>query len=106
MSTPPRRFTVVLKPQLADAEGHPEHGSALRAATVRATGRAGASGYPRYEGEGISADIDPATRTVEALSVDGRELPYGWVAEVTEEEDDDGTGDGDPTVPSASAPPG
>ncbi|MFP3987223.1 hypothetical protein U9R90_06900 [Streptomyces sp. E11-3] len=86
MRPSPRRFTVVLKPQLTDAEGHPDHGSALRSGTVEATGRAGESGYPRYEGEGITAEIDPATRTVEAVSVDGRELPYGWVAEIADEE--------------------
>ncbi|WP_231626774.1 hypothetical protein [Streptomyces apocyni] len=102
MSTSPRRFTVVLKPQLTDAEGHPDHGGVLRSATVEATGGTGESGYPRYEGEGITADIDPRTRTVEAVSVDGRELPYGWVAEVADEDGEHGEDAGDPSTPSAS----
>ncbi|NBE54713.1 hypothetical protein, partial [Streptomyces boluensis] len=85
MSAIPERFTVLLKPQLADAEGHPEHGGALRSATVTHTGRTGSSGFPRYEGDGVQADIDPATRTVEAVTVDGSALPYGWVAQVAEE---------------------
>ncbi|MFC7308040.1 hypothetical protein ACFQVC_27895 [Streptomyces monticola] len=89
MSPTPARFTVVLKPQLTDAEGHLDHGGALRSATVRHTGGFGASGFPRYEGDGLQVDIDPATRTVEAATVDGDELPYGWVAEVAP--DDDGS---------------
>ncbi|MDI3418338.1 hypothetical protein [Streptomyces luteolus] len=84
MSAIPERFIVVLKPQLTDAEGHPDHGTALRSATVVRTGETGASGFPRYAGEGVHVDIDPATRTVEAATVDGDELPYGWVAEVDE----------------------
>ncbi|MGW0736796.1 hypothetical protein [Streptomyces sp. NPDC002851] len=84
MSPTPARFTVILKPQLTDTEGHVDHGGALRSATVEFTGRRGASGFPRYSGEGMVADIDPATRTVEAVTVDGYELPYGWVAEAAE----------------------
>lgn len=93
MSRNPQRYTVVLKPQLADAEGHPEHGSALRGAVVRATGGTGASGYPCYEGEGVRADIDPETRTVEAVTVDGAELPYGWVAQVADDAEGASWGD-------------
>ncbi|WP_372350592.1 hypothetical protein [Streptomyces sp. KL116D] len=78
----PDRRTLVLKPRLTDAEGRPDHGNPLRAVPVVATGEEGESGYPRYEGEGVAADIDPATGTVEAVTVDGEELPYGWVAEV------------------------
>ncbi|MEB3961554.1 hypothetical protein OKJ48_15045 [Streptomyces kunmingensis] len=81
----PARYTVVLKPRLTDADGHPDHGNPLRSVPVTATGAAGASGYPRYAGEGVQADIDPRTRAVEAVTVDGEELPYGWVAEVEEE---------------------
>ncbi|MGF6946654.1 hypothetical protein BKA18_006507 [Streptomyces auratus] len=32
---------------------------------------------------GMAADIDPSTRTVEALFVDGAELDYGLTALVT-----------------------
>jgi hypothetical protein len=81
----PARYTVVLKPRLTDAEGRTDHGAALRSVSVAVTGAEGTSGYPRYEGEGVQADIDPATSTVEALTVDGEELPYGWVAEVADE---------------------
>ncbi len=54
--------------------------SAVRSAVVEATGESGASGYPRYVGHGIVADIDPRTRTVEAVLVDGAELDYGLTA--------------------------
>ncbi|MFF3729118.1 hypothetical protein ACFYXM_01985 [Streptomyces sp. NPDC002476] len=56
----------------------------LRSAVVAATGETGASGYPRYAGEGVVADIDPATRTVEALLVDGAELDYGLSVRINE----------------------
>ncbi|OON72188.1 hypothetical protein [Streptomyces tsukubensis] len=85
-------YTVVLKPQIADAEGHPEHGSVLRGGVVAATGEEGASGYPRYEGEGIVAEIDPHTHAVEAVTVDGEELPYGWVAQASATGADRGEG--------------
>lgn len=57
---------------------------AIRSAVVEATGETGASGYPRYAGEGMVADIDPATRTVEALLIDGAELDYGLSVRVSE----------------------
>ncbi|MFB6805609.1 hypothetical protein [Streptomyces sp. NPDC056387] len=81
----PDRYTVVLRPGLTEpgAAASARRG-VLRTALVEATGAYGASGYPRYEGEGIQADIDPETRTVEAVTVDGAELPYGWVAQVTD----------------------
>lgn len=79
-------YDIVLKPQTADFEGHPRHGPVLRVMSVRATGAKGATGYPRYAGEGVEADIDPRTRTVEAITVDGEELPYGWVALVADED--------------------
>lgn len=82
METAPARFTILLKPQSTSADGRVDHGGVLRSAAVEATGTVGASGFPRYEGEGVQADIDPRTRTVEAITVDGKELPYGWVAEV------------------------
>ncbi|MEV3859155.1 hypothetical protein AB0J38_33200 [Streptomyces sp. NPDC050095] len=78
----PERCTVLIKPRLTDADGRTDHGNPLRAVPVTATGRVGESGYPRYEGEGVAADIDPRTRTVEAVTVDGEELPYGWTAEI------------------------
>jgi hypothetical protein len=77
-------YDLLLKPQLADAEGHPDHGPVLRVITLGATGALGDTGYPRYAGEGVEADIDPRTRTVEAVTVDGNELPYGWVALVAD----------------------
>ncbi|MFD5102283.1 hypothetical protein [Streptomyces albidochromogenes] len=80
---PPDRYTVQIKPRAADAAGHTDHGSTLRTAVVEATGRTGASGYPRYEGDGVAADIDPRSGAVEAITLDGAELPYGWIAETT-----------------------
>lgn len=74
-----------------ETEGTAASGGAVRSAVVSATGETGASGYPRYAGEGFVADIDPATRTVEALLVDGAELTYGLTARVRER-DDTGTG--------------
>lgn len=52
---------------------------------VEATGRTGASGYPRYVGEGMEADIDPVSRTVEAVLVDGSELDPGMTALIAPE---------------------
>jgi hypothetical protein len=83
MSTHPQRFEILVVPQHVegrDAASLAE--SAIRSAVVHATGQQGESGYPRYEGEGMVADIDPATRTVEALLVDGSELDYGLSARV------------------------
>lgn len=76
----PRRYTVVLRPS------RPEGGTRgiLRTALVDFTGELGTSGYPRYEGEGVQADIDPETRTVETVTLDGTELPYGWTAQIAE----------------------
>lgn len=90
MTSSSRRYVLVLQPQVADAEGHPEHGATLRTATVEATGEEGVSGFPRYVGEGVQAEIDPVTRTVEAATLDGAELPYGWVLEVARALDDEG----------------
>ncbi|MFB7215252.1 hypothetical protein [Streptomyces sp. NPDC056255] len=73
----------------AEAEAT-EPGGAIRSAVVSATGETGASGYPRYSGEGVVADIDPETHAVEALLVDGAELSYGLSARV--KETDAGTG--------------
>lgn len=67
-----------------------EPGGVVRSAVVSATGETGASGYPRYSGEGVVADIDPETHAVEALLVDGSELSYGLSARV--KETDAGTG--------------
>ncbi|MFF8605541.1 hypothetical protein ACF06X_06345 [Streptomyces sp. NPDC015346] len=81
MSRVPQRFEILLVPQhVEDRGGASVEDTAVRSAVVEATGRQGASGYPRYEGHGIVADIDPETRTVEALLVDGRELDYGLTA--------------------------
>ncbi|MEU5820044.1 hypothetical protein K388_04218 [Streptomyces sp. KhCrAH-43] len=59
-------------------------GAAVRSAVVTATGETGETGYPRYAGDGMVADIDPRTRAVEGLLVDGSELAYGLAARVTE----------------------
>ncbi|WP_395366099.1 hypothetical protein ACHGLA_33595 [Streptomyces sp. YH02] len=81
MSTVPQRFEILLVPaHVEDRGGAAVTDSAVRTAVVEATGRHGESGYPIYEGHGIRADIDPETRTVEALLVDGRELDYGLTA--------------------------
>ncbi|MEU8998804.1 hypothetical protein OHT20_07890 [Streptomyces caniferus] len=84
MTTEPQRFTILLVPEhVEDRGGASVEDSAVRSAVVEATGETGASGYPRYVGHGIVADIDPSTRTVEALLVDGAELDYGLTAIVT-----------------------
>lgn len=59
-------------------------GRAIRSAVVAATGETGASGYPRYTGQGMEADIDPETRTVEAVLVDGEELDPGMSVQVAQ----------------------
>lgn len=59
-------------------------GRPIRSAVVAATGETGASGYPRYAGAGMEADIDPATRTVEAVLIDGEELDHGMSVRVAE----------------------
>ncbi|GLF92813.1 hypothetical protein [Streptomyces yaizuensis] len=88
MSNDPRRLEILLVPE--HVEGHPDHdgasliAAAIRSAVVTPTGETGASGYPRYTGEGMEADIDPATRTVEALLVDGAEIDYGLSARVVD----------------------
>ncbi|MEU3298710.1 MULTISPECIES: hypothetical protein [unclassified Streptomyces] len=85
MSTVPRRFEILLVPEhVEDRGGAAVEDSAVRSAVVEFTGENGASGYPRYSGHGIVADIDPATRTVEALLVDGYELDYGLTALVSD----------------------
>ncbi|MFG2949522.1 hypothetical protein [Streptomyces adustus] len=83
MTTHPQRYTVLLVPaHVEDGGGAGGEDSAVRSALVEATGETGASGYPIYTGEGITADIDPETRTVEAVLVDGEELDYGLNAVV------------------------
>ncbi|WP_433543860.1 hypothetical protein ACQPZG_01160 (plasmid) [Streptomyces sp. CA-294286] len=85
MTTQPSHLTILLVPEhLADDSAPVTEESAVRAAVVEATGETGASGYPRYAGNGMVADIDPSTRTVEALLVDGRELDYGLSARVAD----------------------
>lgn len=79
MTTVPRRFEILLVAEITDEHHHgpPTAANALRSAVVEVTGETGSSGYPRYAGEGMEADIDPETRTVEALLIDGEELDYG-----------------------------
>ncbi|MFF0430950.1 hypothetical protein ACFYU9_01805 [Streptomyces sp. NPDC004327] len=77
----PQRFEIILVPEhVEDRGGASVEDSAVRSAVVEASGRVGESGYPIYEGHGLVADIDPETRTVEKLLVDGRELDYGLTA--------------------------
>ncbi|WP_406457820.1 hypothetical protein OG782_34400 [Streptomyces sp. NBC_00876] len=66
------------------------HGNAIRSAVVAATGEMGETGYPRYSGEGMVADIDPATHTVEALLIDGSELDYGLSVRISETDAESG----------------
>ncbi|GHH45053.1 hypothetical protein [Streptomyces candidus] len=88
MTTQPSHLTILLVPEhLADDSAPVAEESAVRSAVVEATGETGASGYPRYAGNGMVADIDPSTRTVEALLVDGRELDYGLSARVADSPD-------------------
>ncbi|GAA5020703.1 hypothetical protein [Streptomyces siamensis] len=83
MTTEPQRFTVLLVPEYIEGTDRVSaEEAAVRSAVVEATGETGATGYPRYAGEGIVADIDPRTRTVEAVLVDGAELDYGLNAAV------------------------
>ncbi|WNI20841.1 hypothetical protein [Streptomyces sp. ITFR-16] len=69
-----------------DSDGR-GRGAAIRSAVVTATGDTGESGYPRYEGDGMVADIDPDTQTVEALLVDGSELGYGLSVRISRNTD-------------------
>ena len=66
----PDRYTVILRPGPPAAQDAKGHDAVLRTAQVEATGTIGVSGYPRYAGEGVQAEIDPETRTVEAVTVD------------------------------------
>ncbi|MFF2009410.1 hypothetical protein ACFVWY_10090 [Streptomyces sp. NPDC058195] len=80
------------KTDAAASGGSAPSGGAVRSAVVSATGETGASGYPRYAGDGVVADVDPETRTVEALLVDGAELTYGLTARVRERDTGPGAG--------------
>ncbi|MCX5001207.1 hypothetical protein OHB05_01000 [Streptomyces sp. NBC_00638] len=83
MTTEPQQFTILLVPEhIENTDAVSPQDSAVRSAVVEATGETGETGYPRYAGEGIVADIDPRTRTVEAVLVDGSELDYGLNARV------------------------
>lgn len=82
----PQSYEILLVPEFAeDTTDAVEPGGAIRSAVVAATGETGASGYPRYAGEGIVADIDTTTRTVEALLVDGAELDLGLSVRIKEQ---------------------
>lgn len=52
--------------------------SPIRTGVVSATGKQGASGFPHFAGDGIEAEIDPATAVVEAITVDGSEPDEDW----------------------------
>ncbi|WNI27692.1 hypothetical protein [Streptomyces sp. ITFR-6] len=82
----PQSYEILVIPQFTDAKEADASGTGrtIRSAVVEATGATGESGYPRYAGEGMVADIDPATHTVEAILVDGSELDYGLTARISE----------------------
>jgi hypothetical protein len=85
------RFEIEIFPfnvQDVVAEGR---GPAVRSAVVHLTGETGASGYPRYAGDGITADIDPRSHAIEALTIDGAELEDGWSAHVSDAQDPAGS---------------
>ncbi|MFI5801400.1 hypothetical protein [Streptomyces sp. NPDC051561] len=84
MTTQPPHFTVLLVPEHIEGGGVAAKDSAVRSAVVTPTGETGTSGYPRYAGDGMVAEIDPQTRTVEALLVDGREIDYGLTAKIAD----------------------
>ena len=85
MTIVPQRFEILLVPEhVAGQVGPPDSATALRSAVVEATGETGSSGYPRYTGNGMEADIDPETRTVEALLIDGEEVDYGLSVRVVD----------------------
>ncbi|MCM2416466.1 hypothetical protein [Streptomyces sp. RKAG290] len=91
----PQSYEILLVPEFADTKGPDTEnsgaqrpGKAIRSAVVAATGATGESGYPRYAGDGMVADIDPATHTVEALLVDGSELDYGLSVRISEKNTD------------------
>ncbi|GAA3367274.1 hypothetical protein GCM10020367_67980 [Streptomyces sannanensis] len=85
MSTSAQRFEILLVPRHVKDRGElPSPEAAIRSGIVTATGQTGNSGYPRFVGDGFEADIDPVTRTVEAVLLDGSELDYGLVAIVSE----------------------
>ncbi|MFJ1567315.1 hypothetical protein [Streptomyces erythrochromogenes] len=87
MTTEPQSFEILVVPEhIENLRGASPADRALRSAVVEATGEQGASGYPRYRGGGVEADIDPATRTIEALLIDGAELDYGLIAMVAPED--------------------
>ncbi|MCX4679734.1 hypothetical protein OG413_31390 [Streptomyces sp. NBC_01433] len=89
----PQSYEILLVPEFdkSGTDEAPRPGRAIRSAVVAATGQRGESGYPRYAGDGMVADIDPATRTVEALLVDGAELDYGLSVRISEKSVDSGT---------------
>lgn len=90
MASHSSRYEIAISPQPPEKEEDATAASvaeeAVRREWVHPTGETGASGYPRYTGSGVTADIDPQNRSVEALTVDGQELPYGWSAAVVNEE--------------------
>ncbi|OPC78018.1 hypothetical protein B4N89_38025 [Embleya scabrispora] len=77
-------FEVLIYPYNPQDMPPTARGPAVRSATVRPTGEEGATGHPRYAGDGVQADIDPTTGTVEAITVDGAELEDGWSARVAD----------------------
>lgn len=80
MSATADQYQILIFPHNDQDMPAEARGPAVRTALVRATGETGASGYPRYAGEGVQADIDAKSQAVEAITVDGAELDDGWTA--------------------------
>ncbi|WP_406499608.1 hypothetical protein OG936_33225 [Streptomyces sp. NBC_00846] len=100
----PQSYEILLVPgHVEDTTEAAGSSGAIRSAVVAATGETGASGYPRYSGEGIVADIDPATHAVEALLVDGAELDYGLSVRIKEKNADGDAGSSADTDADSSA---
>lgn len=83
MANTSQKLKIFVVPEHVRTTGLSVEGAAVRTAVVEPTGETGASGYPRYAGEGLVADIDTRGPTVEALLVDGAELDYGLTAVAT-----------------------
>ena len=75
-------FEIEIYPFNTQDMAEDARGPAVRAARVEPTGETGVSGYPRYAGEGVVAEIDAGSGIVEAITIDGAELEDGWTARI------------------------
>lgn len=76
------RFEIEIYPFNTQDMAEEARGPAIRSAWVEPTGEIGASGYACYEGEGVIAEIDARSGTVEAITIDGAEMVDGWSARI------------------------